>query len=91
MRLLVPRNDKTMKKAICLLVIILLASCKPKPEFYIKGKPFYTRTRCVESHSEITSGYRYGLGFNGKLGYNYGLKTETICDKEVTDTIEIKN
>lgn len=79
-----------MKKALCLLIVILLASCKPKPEFYIKGKPFYTSTRCVESHSETTSGYLYGMGYNGKMGYYFGLKTETICDKEVTDTIEIK-
>lgn len=79
-----------MKKSLCLLVGILLVSCEPKPEFYINGKPFYTRTYCVESHTETTSGYRYGLGSNGKMGYNYGLTTEIICDKKVTDTLEIK-
>ncbi len=80
-----------MKKSLCLLIVILLASCKPKPEFYIKGKPFYTSTRCVESHSEMKYDYHYGYSFSkGKYCYHLGMRNETICDKEVTDTIEIK-
>jgi hypothetical protein len=73
------------------LIVILFASCKPKPEFYIKGKPFYTRTHCVESHNETKYGYHYGYNFfKGNYSYHFGMYNENICDKEVSDTIEIK-
>lgn len=72
-----------------IVMIVLFTSCKPEPEFYMAGKPFYTRSRCIESHTETSFGYRYGMGFNGKMSYSYGPTTEVICDVKVIDTIEI--
>lgn len=58
------------------MIILAWTSCKPKPEFYINGKPYYTRSVCVESHLE--------LKFMGEPTF------ETECDKYKIDTIEIK-
>lgn len=80
-----------MKKLLSLLLIVLMASCKPTPEFYIDGKPYYTRTYCVQSHTEQVYGYHYGYNWlKGKYEYHLGWYTETVCDRYRTDTLEIK-
>jgi hypothetical protein len=75
-----------MKKLICLL---LLLGCKPEPELYIDGKPYYTETYCVSSHRETEWKYHYGY-YMGKYQNHYGPYTTTICDSYKTDTLEIK-
>ena len=78
----------------CLLAIlccVLFFGCKPEPEFYINGKPFYTRSRCVESKTETNWEYHYGYNmFRGKWEYYYGPHTKTECVQSVIDTVEIK-
>ncbi len=69
-------DDDILLWIIIILVIASIVGCKPKPEFYINGKPYYTRRVCVESHLE--------LKFMGEPTF------ETECDKYKTDTIEIK-
>lgn len=80
-----------MKSKIYLVLLVLLASCKPKPEFFIDGKPYYTRTKCVKWEEEYQ--YNYHLGFNyftGKYEYHLGPHFESVCKENRTDTIEIK-
>ena len=78
----------------CLLAIlccVLFLGCKPEPELYINGKPFYTRSRCVESETETIWEYHYGYNtFRGKYEFHYGPNTKTECVKSVIDTVEIK-
>jgi hypothetical protein len=64
-----------MKYLFISLLGLMLASCKPEPEFYINGKPYYTNTYCIEQHLEHNF---------------YGPKFSVECDKYKTDTIEIK-
>lgn len=76
---------------IVVFLIMFFSSCKPKPEFYIDGKPYYTRTHCVKSHTDHKYGYHYGYNFmNGKFEWHTGSYTKTICDESRTDTLEIK-
>lgn len=75
-----------MKKLLCLL---LLLGCKPEPEFYIDGKPYYTENICVDNHRETEWKYHMGY-YMGKYQNHYGPVTTTICDKYVIDTLEIK-
>lgn len=78
-------------KKIILLLSILYIGCKPKPEFTINGKEYYTLTKCLKSHVESKYGYHYGYNFmSGKFERHLGHYTETICDQTKTDTIEIK-
>lgn len=74
------------------ILFVVFSGCdfRPEPEFYIDGKPYYTRIYCVESHSEEKWGYHYGMSFKGKMEYHFGLYSDDICDKYKTDTIEIK-
>lgn len=75
-----------MKKILCLL---LLLGCKPEPEFYIDGKPYYTEKFCVRSHRKTEWEYHYGY-YMGKYQNHYGPVTTTICDEYVTKAFEIK-
>lgn len=80
-----------MKKIV--FFAILLSSCdfKHEPEFYINGKPCYTRNRCVKSHVESKLEYHYGYNFlTSKFEWHIGNNDVTICDEYQTDTIEIK-
>lgn len=73
------------------IIPFILFSCKPKPQFYINGKPYYTVTSCVKSHAESKYTYHYGYNIlNGKFEWHLGPETVVICDKTRTDTIEIK-
>ncbi len=73
------------------LCCLLFFYCKPKAEFYINGKPFYTMVRCIESKIETNWEYHYGYNmFNGKWEYHYGPNTKTECVQSVIDTVEIK-
>ena len=70
---------------------MLFFGCKPEPKFYINGKPFYLRSRCVESKTETNWEYHYGYNmFSGKWELHYGPNTKTECVHSVIDTIEIK-
>lgn len=75
-----------MKKLIFLTVLAVF-SCQ-KPEFYIDGKPYYTKERCVEK----TLIWEYHYGYNphnfGKLEMHYG--ENEVCIKIVVDTIELR-
>ena len=78
-------------KKILILLTFALVSCKPTPEFYINNKPYYTRTYCVENHTETTFGYHWGYSvLQGKWCWHFGEYEENICDQYRTDTIEIK-
>lgn len=79
-----------MKKLIVLLLIgFCFVSCEREPEFFIDGIGYYTRTRCVDSVTEIKYGYHYGMGYDGKMGYRMGSYTETTCIEHRTDSIAI--
>lgn len=55
--------------AISIIIsLVLFTGCdfSPKPEFYLDGKPYYSSTYFVESHSEEKLGYHYGMSFNQK-------------------------
>jgi hypothetical protein len=78
-----------MKNIIILLILFI--GCSPEPEFYINGKPYYTRQRCIESKTETKWEYHYAFDcLNGEYKYMYGPKTYTCCIKSTVDTIEIK-
>lgn len=80
-----------MKYLYSLILVFLFIGCKPKPEFYIDGKPYYTNTHCVKSHIETKYGYHWGYNmFSGKYEWHWGSYTENVCDESRTDTIEIK-
>ena len=71
------------------VLLVFLASCKRKPEFYINRKPYYTQSHCVVTHNETKWEYHYGFWF-GKFKWHYGPHDVTICDKSKLDTLEIK-
>jgi hypothetical protein len=78
-------------KKLLFLSLVFLFGCKREPDFYIDGKPYYTRTYCVKSHTVSDFGYHYGYNpFRGKYEYHVGQYTKTICDEYKTDTIAIK-
>ncbi len=78
-------------KLVLVLSLLFLIGCKPDPEFYINGKPYYTCSRCVKSHTIRECGYHYGYNpFRGKFEYHFGNYSKTICDESKVDTIEIK-
>lgn len=57
----------------------------------MNGKPYYTRTYCVKSHTIIENNIH--VGFDGiplGNGLTYGEEEKIICDVYKTDTIEIK-
>lgn len=74
-----------------ILCCVVLFGCKPEPEFYINGKPFYTRSRCIESKTKTIWKFHHGHNrFSGKWEYHFGPNTKTVCVQSVIDTIEIK-
>lgn len=74
-----------------ILIIALLLGCKPKAEFYINGRAYYTHSRCLETKHESKYGYHYGYNpMRGKFEGYFGSYTETTCIKTKIDTIEIK-
>lgn len=80
-----------MKYFLLISLILVNSGCKPQPEFYINGKPYYTDTYCVKSHTKEDYTYHYGYNIlSGKYEWHWGWETETICDETKTDTIEIK-
>lgn len=85
-------------------VVIILAlastSCRPKPEFFINGKGYYTRKYCIKSHLEHETGYHWGIRYSftdGEFKSDFHLPIhcfstckKVVCDLEKIDTIEIK-
>lgn len=69
-----------------LLLLIVLVSCKPTPEFYIDGKPYYTHKECIESHQEPILITRFDANSKMTTTQVYFM---TECDKYRIDTIEI--
>ncbi len=81
----------TSASLLVILLCVLFFGCKPEPEFYINGKPFYTRSRCVESKTETNLEYHYGYNmFRGRYEYHYGPHMKTECVRSIIDTVEIK-
>lgn len=80
-----------MKKIILFaLLLMLLTACNHKPEFYIDGKPFYTRQSCVDHYCEDEWGYHYDFNpLTGKFEYFYGIQEECRCIEVKIDTIAI--
>ncbi len=81
--------------AIMITFIVLLSfglkDLKPKPQFYHNGKGYRTQLKCVQSHDTTKWGMHYGYSWSrGKWCYHYGRYTETICDENVVDTIEVR-
>lgn len=67
-----------------------MVGCKPKPEFYIDGIPYYTQLRCEKYHTETKFGYHYGYNpLSHTFEYHVGQYVQTVCDEEKIDTIEI--
>lgn len=82
---------KTRYLLILLLVILSvgLGGCKPEPEFYINGRPYYTRETCTDYVTKTKIEYHYGY-WMGKYQYHYGPHVVTSCVSYRTDTLEIK-
>lgn len=82
-----------MKNLIYFIIIFSsLISCKPKPKFFIDGKGYYTRNRCVKDTTYRKYSYHYGYNFiSGKYEMHWGYNTKHKCLEYVTDTIEVKN
>jgi len=78
-----------MRYLIFFAVVLLLFSCDREPEFYVDGKPCYTRTVCVESESETVFEYHYGWHM-GTYKWHWGNNTTTTCIETRIDTVEIK-
>lgn len=73
------------------LLMLTMCGCIPKTEFYLKGKPCYTREKCVEYKEVDKIDYHYGLNPSTlKEEYFYGTFKESVCVKTVIDTIIIK-
>jgi len=76
------------------LLSLILVGCelpKPKPEFFINGKPYYTIKKCVDGHNESKYDYHYGYSIMyGKFCWHLGSYEEFVCEKYLVDTIEIK-
>lgn len=81
-----------MKKLYLILLIgVMFVGCKPEPEFYIDGKPYYTKEKCIKQHSEEKLEYHFGYSpMKGKHCWHMGYHTVNICDESKIDTIEIK-
>lgn len=62
-------------KQIAFIILVLLASCESKPEFYIDGKPYITRSTCIKE--EFTVKY-------------YGPRLVRECVEWRIDTLEWK-
>jgi hypothetical protein len=80
-------------KYLILLIAIVFTSCEfhPQPEGYINGKPYYTSTNCVKSHTQLKWEYYWGYSIlRGKYCWHWGNNEITICDESKTDTIFIK-
>lgn len=73
-----------------LLLCTVLFSCKPDAEFFIKGKPYYTQTRCVRDTTYQDFCYHYGFSYRGKFEWHWGFETKNKCLEETIDTIRIK-
>ena len=85
------KENRFKSPAALLVMLCFFCGCKPQPEFYINGKPFYTTTTCLESELETTWGFHYGYNIlTGGFDYHYGPHTEIKCTKSVIDTVEIK-
>jgi hypothetical protein len=80
---------KNIKNCLVVLILFTIFACEHKPEFYIDGKPYYTRYRCVESTSERVYDYHYGYHF-GTYKMGWGWRTERTCIESTRDTIAIK-
>lgn len=78
-------------RLLLLSLLLSFISCKPEPEFYINGKPYYTSSRCTKIITENKFGPHYGYNaLSGKFEIHTGSYTETTCIESTIDTIEIK-
>ncbi len=76
---------------LTLILLLFLISCSPEPEFYIDGRPYYTRKYCIKDTSWIEYGYHYGYDLTkGMYHHHMGLHRETRCLEYITDTLLIK-
>ena len=76
---------------LVLFLLLAAVSCQPEPEFYIDGQPYYTRTRCIQSHTEVIFDWRYGYDFfTQTYRYSWGPHPVSVCDCYKKDTLQIK-
>lgn len=84
-------------KLITALLFVCMVGCKPKPEFEINGKQYYTRNRCIKDHREPETGYHYGfysgmytdyeghIKFGFHAGFHWPYQCFGACRKTVCD------
>ena len=78
-------------KLVLCVVLLSLFSCKKEPEFFINGKGYYTKIRCVKDTTYTKFCYHYGYNFfSGKYEMHWGNDTKNECLESVVDTIEVK-
>lgn len=82
-------NPKRNSSKLVLLCCLLFIGCTHEPEFYIDGKPYYTKQRCVKDTTITEWEFHYGYSYRMKFEGHYGSNTKTECLQYVTDTIEI--
>lgn len=76
---------------ILVIFLITLISCSPKVEFYLKGRPCYTRSRCISYTTIHKCDYHFGYNpLTGREEYFFGDYTEERCDTYKIDTLYIK-
>jgi hypothetical protein len=73
---------------ITLVFCLAMLSCKPKPEFYIDGRGYYTETKCDSGEWKTVYDYHYGFWL-GKNQFHYGPRTTYECYLYKTDTLQI--
>lgn len=81
-------------KTELIVILIFLVGCnvKPKPQFTINGKSYYTVEKCVESQVLMLYEWKYEYNLlTGNTEYHFGPSPKINCVKSVIDTIEIKN
>jgi hypothetical protein len=74
-----------------LLIAFTLISCEREPEFFIDGKGYYTRTKCLRDSTWTTWGFRYGLSLRGKYEWSYGTIDHYECLSSKIDTFACNN
>ena len=85
-------TNKNLFSNACKLVlcVVFLTSCERKAEFFIDGKGYYTKSRCLKDTTYSEWCYQYGVTYNGKMGYYWGFRTKNECLESVIDTIQVK-
>lgn len=72
------------------ILLILVLSCKPSPDFYKDGIGYKIEKRCIKDTTYKEWGYQYGINpVSGRTTHYYGYKTIRICLEYENDTIQI--